>query len=60
MTVWWLQWKKMHFIFQRLEASAMGEVCWGGESTLLEARGRRNGLRNCRSSDQEGSAMAGI
>ena len=45
----------MHLTLERLEAPGKGRpgVCvW--ESTLLEARGRRNGMRNCCRADWEG------
>jgi hypothetical protein len=40
----------MRLILQRLEDPGKEE---GGGSTLLKARGRRNGIRNCGRGDQE-------
>jgi hypothetical protein len=34
----------MYLILERLEVRGKGEACWG--STLLEASGRRKGMRN--------------
>jgi hypothetical protein len=49
----WPQWEKMlSLILERLEAPVKGED-WGG-STLLEARERKSGMRNCGRGDQEG------
>jgi hypothetical protein len=30
-----------------LEVPGKGKTWWGGGSILLEAKGRRNGMRNC-------------
>jgi hypothetical protein len=38
------QWEKMRLILERLEVP--GKESLGMESTLSEAKGRRNGLRN--------------
>ena len=42
----WLQWEKMCLILDKLEVPRREKSC-GGRSTLLEARGRRNGMQNC-------------
>jgi len=44
----------MCLILERLEAPKEGGGL-GGRSTLLESRGRRNGMRNCGRWEQEGS-----
>ena len=42
----WPQWEKMCLILLRPAAPEKGDV-WGGRSTLSEAKGRRNEMKNC-------------
>jgi hypothetical protein len=43
--------KKMHLIIERLRPQQRGGL--GKGHTLLEARGRRNAMRNCGREDQD-------
>ena len=45
--LWWPQWEKMPLILEGLEAPGKGQAWCVCLSTLLDAKGRRNGIRNC-------------